>query len=231
IASWRGNDLVTLFIAIPVFTWALLYSQAGSVVAKYVWFAMLFYGFYNNCFYLFGASVNPFFIVYVAISVSSLICIILVAANYHMLQIEKNFTLSKTLRIVIGSVLFLFGGIIMAMWVSEWLRFVLYGIKPVIPGMNEGYGLVAAVDLTIQVPVMFTGAVLLWRRKPLGYLLSFVSTVANTIYLLVLIAFCPFAEKAGLSKAWDGLPMFGSQFVLCLVSSILFFRNTIKIVQ
>jgi len=230
IASWRGNDLVTLFAAIPMFIFALIYSQRESVFAKYVWFSMLFYAFYNNCYYLFGASINYFFFVYIAIFILSLISLLIITANYHALTIESNFTKSKTLRVFVVFTLLIFGSIMTVMWVSEWLKFVIYGSKPVIPGMNEGYSLVAAMDLTTQIPVMFIGAVLLWRRKALGYLLSFVSTISNTVYLLVLIVFCPFAEKAGIVKAWDGLPLFSTLFVLCLGSSILFFKNTKKLI-
>ncbi|MHC1774943.1 MAG: hypothetical protein AB9834_05960 [Lentimicrobium sp.] len=228
IASWRGNDLVTLFIAVPVFILAIIYTQKASVFAKYTWFAMLFYTFYNNCYYLFGASLNYFFFIYIAIFILSLISILIVAANFYILPIESDFNSSNTLRIAVVISLFIFGIIMSGMWVSEYVKFAFYGIKPVIPGMNEGYRIVAAMDLAIQVPVMFIGAVMLWRRKALGYLLSFVSTISNTVYIVVLLVFCPFAEKAGLVKAWDGFLLFFLLFILCLISSTLFFRNTLQ---
>lgn len=231
IASWKGNDLVTLFAAVPILICALIYSQRGSVFAKYTWFSMLFYTFYNNCYYLFGASLNYLFFVYIAIFILSLISILIVAANYYSLSVENDFIKSRALKITVTASLLIFGTIMAGMWISEWIDFVVNGTKPTIPGMNEGYGLVAAMDLGTQIPVMFIGAVLLWKNQPLGYLLSFVSTISNTVYLLVLVVFCPFAEKAGLVKAWDGLPLFASLFVLCLVSTILFYRNINKVIQ
>lgn len=225
LASWRGNDLVTFFVAVPVFFWAIMVTQKKSVFAKYTWFAMLFYIFYNNCYYLFGASLNHFFFIYISIFILSIISILIVTANFYNLSIDSDFHDSKILRLVVVFSLIIFGIIMSGLWINEFLKFAIYGTKPVIPGMSEGYSLVAAMDLTTQVPVMFIGAVMLWRRKPLGYLLSFVSTISNTIYILVLLVFCPFAERAGLVKAWDGFPLFFSLFILCLISTILFYRN------
>jgi hypothetical protein len=228
IASWRGNDLVTLFVAVPVILWAVLCSQKKSVFAKYVWFAMLFYIFYNNCFYLFGASLNYFFFIYIAIFVLSITAILIAASHYYNLNIIRDFQQSKSLRIVVVCSLFLFGVLMAGLWIGEWIQFALFGTKPTIPGMDEGYSLVATMDLTTQIPIMFTGAVLLWRNKPLGYLLSFISTASNTVYLLVLLAFPPFAERAGLTKAWDGFPMFSFILILCVISTIMFYRNIRK---
>ncbi len=225
-ASWRGNDLVTLFIAIPVFFSAIFYTLKASVFARYTWFSMLSYAFYNNCYYLFGASLNAFFLVYIAIFILSLISILIVASNYSQLPLENDFKPSAALRLVVSGSLILFGGIITGMWLTEYVKFLFYGISPVIPGMNEGYSLVAALDLSIQVPLMFIGAFMLLRRKAIGYLISFISTISNTVYIVILLAFSPFAEMAGIEKAWDGFMLFLPLFILCFVSSVLFIRST-----
>lgn len=226
VASWRGNDLITLFVAVPVLIAAIVFTGRNSVFAKYTWIAMLFYIFYNNCYYLFGASLNLLFFVYVSIALLSAAALILVIANFHQLTPECDFKQSSLLRSIVVISLLLFGSLMAGLWIFEWIQFALHGTKPEIPGMSEGYQLVAAMDLTTQLPVIFTGAFLLWKNKPLGYVLSFVATVSNSVYILVLLAFCPFAEQAGLSKAWDGFPLFFSILILCVISSILFYRNT-----
>ena len=59
--TWLGNDAVTLFLAVPVLTTAMVLTERGSMKAQLVWLGMLDYMLYNYAFYLFGAAFNtPF---------------------------------------------------------------------------------------------------------------------------------------------------------------------------
>lgn len=66
-ALWRGNDWVTLFVAVPLLFGALFYARGGSFRAQLVWLGMLAYALYNYAFYLFAAAFNQLFLFYVAI--------------------------------------------------------------------------------------------------------------------------------------------------------------------
>jgi len=44
---WKGNDLVTLVVAVPMLVAALILAMRGSQRAQLVWLAMLNYMLYN----------------------------------------------------------------------------------------------------------------------------------------------------------------------------------------
>ena len=60
-AVWKGNDLVTIFAAVPILIAVIIFSMRGSQHAQLIWFGMLDYTLYNFAFYLFGAAFNGFF--------------------------------------------------------------------------------------------------------------------------------------------------------------------------
>ena len=66
-AALRGNDLITLVIAVPLLALAMLWARRGSQCAQLVWMGALGYMLYNYIFYLYGAAMNRFFLVYVAL--------------------------------------------------------------------------------------------------------------------------------------------------------------------
>jgi hypothetical protein len=47
-AAFRGNDLATLVLAVPVLAVALVLASRGSERARLVWFAVLAYNVYNS---------------------------------------------------------------------------------------------------------------------------------------------------------------------------------------
>src|SRR3990172_5342244 len=67
ISAWKGNDIVTLFIAVPILVAAMIFSRRGSLKAQLVWMGALDYMLYNYAFYLFAARFNAMFLVYVAL--------------------------------------------------------------------------------------------------------------------------------------------------------------------
>ncbi len=46
--------------------------------------------------------------------------------------------------------------------------------------------LVAALDITIMVPALASGGVLLWRRNAWGYIVAAIAGIQGSLYLLVL---------------------------------------------
>ena len=68
-AAWFGNDIVTLFVAVPILVIALLLARRGSRRGELLWYAMLGYAVYNYAFYLFGARMNELFLLYAVLFV------------------------------------------------------------------------------------------------------------------------------------------------------------------
>lgn len=83
-AALRGGDVVTVLVAVPIMTVAVLAARAGSVRARLVWAGMLGYAIYNYAYVVFGAAFNDLFLVHVAIlslSLWALICLLTAIAS------------------------------------------------------------------------------------------------------------------------------------------------------
>jgi hypothetical protein len=81
-------------------------------------------------------------------------------------------------------------------WLGQWAAFIFSGK---VPSIGEGpFALVAALDLSLMVPFFLTGAVLLWRRRPWGFLLGAVMTVKGATYTLILAVNSALSAREGL---------------------------------
>lgn len=84
---------------------------------------------------------------------------------------------------------------------------------------------VYAIDLSLLVPSLVLGAILLWQRLPWGYALAAILMIKCTAYPLALIAMSVFADKAGVPGAWDMAPFWMSFAVGSLIASGFLFGN------
>ena len=223
-AAWHGNDLVTLLVAVPILVSARVLSMRGSQRAQLVWLAMLFYMFYNYAFYLFGAALNRFFLIYVSLFTLSIFALIFGLARIDVNSTTREFRPSTPAKLISGCML-LYAALVASVWISQWLRFVLTGKIPQLGGSEQSYMLVASLDLSLQVPFLAIGAYWLWKLQPWGYVLGAVLMIADAIYMLVLVAFSPFAAKAGVPGAWDQAPLWGFVGAGCLIASGLLLGN------
>ena len=76
-AALRGNDLITLIVAVPGLLIALLITRRGSARAHLVGLGLLAYMLYNYVFYLYGAAFNRFFLLYAALVSLSIMALII----------------------------------------------------------------------------------------------------------------------------------------------------------
>lgn len=219
ISAWYGNDLVTLIVAVPLFVAALILSIRGSQRAQLVWLGMLAYMLYNYAFYLFGAALNNFFLIYVALFSLSIYALIFAVPKVDVGGTSRRFRTKTPVKWISGYIM-LFAVVVCGMWVSQSLSFVAsVQIPQIVVDTGHVTNLVAALDLSLQVPFLALGAIWLWKRQPWGYVLAATMMIADTVYMVVLLAFSPFAVKAGVPGAWDFAPLWAVLFVGCLVSS------------
>ena len=66
-SAWYANDLVTLFVIVPLLIIAIYLSYKNSQRWLMLLVGLLGYMFYNFAFYLFGAAFNIFFLIYAVI--------------------------------------------------------------------------------------------------------------------------------------------------------------------
>jgi hypothetical protein len=182
-ATWFGNDWVTLAVAVPTMTAALVRTQHGSTRWFLVWLGMLGYAVYNYGFYMFGAALNAFFAVYVAAVLLSSVALVQSLARTDLPSVAASFPASTPVR-AIGGYLTVVGIGLAAGWLMLWAAYVFAG-RPT-PVDAEAFKIVAAMDLAIMAPALICGGVWLWKRSPWGYVVAPMAGVQASLYVLVL---------------------------------------------
>jgi len=203
-AAFRGNDLATLLLAVPVLAVALVLARRGSDRARLVWFALLAYSVYNYAFYLFGTTFNDFFLLYAVLESLSLITLALAIPAIAAIR----WPVRRAPARVVAGYMAVVGVVFGAMWITQAVQFLISGTVPkVIVDSGLHTSIVFALDLTLIVPAMLTGAMLLWRGHPGGVVLGVVTNVVGALYMTALAVGGAFQARAGISGAtWAAPP-------------------------
>jgi hypothetical protein len=203
-AAWYGNDLVTLIVAVPLLAWSLAATRRGSPRAELLWYSMLGYAVYNYAYYLFGAALNWFFPLYVALFSLPVIGLVLALGNLDARAVAGWFAPRPPVRWIGGYMLFIGVGLTIA-WTAQWAMFLAAGTEPSI-GVGA-FQLVAAMDLSFMVPWFVLGAVLLLRHAPWGYVVAPIILVKGATYTLVLTATSTMAALRGVEGTVEQIPV------------------------
>lgn len=223
-AGWFGNDLVTLAVAVPVLIVALALSMRGSQRAQLVWLGMLDYTLYNYAFYLFGAALNRFFLIYVALFTLSAYALIFGLANIDVKGIAQRFQAKTPIKWISGYML-VWALLLGVAWTAQFLSFAATGQLPQ-NGLDEGaFKLVAALDLSFVVSGVALAAIWLWNRRPWGYVLAAVFNVKGAVYTLVLTAGSLSAASAGIEGAAALVPLWAFLGTASLIAVLFLLRS------
>jgi hypothetical protein len=221
--TWFGNDWVTLLLGVPLLLVGAVRAAHGSTRGLLLWLGMMAYALYNYAFYLVGAALNAFFPLYVVAVMVAAIALMLTLSRLDVAAVAGGCRPAAPVR-VIGGALACIGIGLAAVWVGMWAAHVFAG-RPT-PIDPEAFKIVAALDLTLMVPALTAGGVLLWRRHPWGYVIASLASVQGALYLLVLSVNSLIAIQRGLSSApgelliWVPLTIATSGIALTLLTSL-----------
>ena len=216
-AAWFGNDLVTLLVAVPALAVSLVLARRGSVRGELVWYAMLGYAVYNYAFYLFGARMNELFPLYAALFVAPMIGLALTLGSVDAGRISPRFSVRTPVRAVSVYMALTGTGLAVA-WTVQWAQWVFAGVEPAIG--EEAFTLIAALDLTFMVPFFLLGAILLWRRRPWGYVVGAIMNVKGATYTLVLTAGSAAGAMRGVEGAAEQIPVWAAWTVVGFAATV-----------
>ena len=205
-ATWLGNDWVTLLLAVPLLSVGIARDRRESVRGRLLLLGGLGYGAYNYAFYLFGAALNAFFPLYVFAFVLSVAGLIFGLIRTRARDVARRFAIGTPVRAIGGYLVFVACGLA-TVWIVMWAAYVFAG-RPT-PVEPEAFKLVAALDLSLMVPSLLSGGILLWRKRPWGYVIAAVAGIQGALYLVVLSANSAIAIARGLVQAPGELPMWG----------------------
>ena len=196
-STWIGNDWVTLLVAAPLLVLATAKVGPGALRTRLVWMGMLDYMLYNYAFYLFGTAFNWFFFLYVLLFGLSAWALVIALLSFEPESMDAHSVAVVPARVVAGFML-LVGVMLTGVYFTQWLGFATGGdLPPIVTVTGHPTNVVFALDLSLVVPVLLVGAVLLLRRRPWGYVLAGMGNVKGSVYMLALSAATISAYRAG----------------------------------
>jgi hypothetical protein len=187
-ATFRGQDWITLLVAVPLLSAGLMLERRGSLRGRLLWLGMLFYAMYSYLFYAVGAAFNVFFLLYVAIFGLAAYALLFAVLRIDFEPLAATTSGRIARGMAIGYMLVVAAGLGL-LWTGTSLSYLLTGVLPA-PIVASGHptGVVFAIDLVFIVPPMLMGAVALIRRRPMGWILAPVMSVSGAVYTLSLSA-------------------------------------------
>ena len=210
-ATWYGNDWTTLVGAAPLLWLGMARAHGGSVRGRLLVLGIAGYAIYNYAFYVFGAALNVFFPLYAACFLLATATLGACLSGLDITHIAGSFSRRTPVRLVGGYLVFVAAGL-SVVWLGMWGAYAFAG-RPT-PIEPEAFKVVAALDLCLMAPALASGGVMLWRRRPWGYLVATVAAIQGSLYLLVLSVNSAIAVSRGLVAAPGELPVW-APLTLC----------------
>jgi hypothetical protein len=221
-AAWFANDWVTIAVAVPLLVAGLIRAASGSTRGTLLWLGAVSYAVYNYAYYMLGAALNAFFLVYVAAFVIAVITLILALTRLAIAELAHCFGSSTPARLA-GGYLATTGMGLGTVWTVMWTAHVITGWSTPVP--TEAFRLVAALDLSLMVPPLVAGGILLWRRRPWGYVIAALAGIQAALYLLVLSAGSLVAVRRGLVPSPGEVPTWATLAVATTIVTVLLLRE------
>ena len=213
-AQGAGQDLVNFLVVFPVLVGSALYAQIGLTRARLVWIGALFYVVYSYVLYAFFVHFGPWFLVYVAILGLSSYALAGGASSVGAWTLPVEFGRVRHTRAV-AAFLMILGCGFAALWLGDIVPALVAGSTPD-SVTRSGFPVspIHVLDLALFLPGTIATSVLLWKRRPLGFLFAVPVLVFAALMGLAIIAMTFVMRVRGLSVPLGPVPVIGLA-VLC----------------
>jgi len=215
-----GQDLVDLFLVVPLLIILLIFVRKQNRAAMFLFSGTLFYILYSFIIYSLGIHFNYLFLLYcVTLGLATYLFIII----FHELMgmdVGSWFEEGVPVRLT-GIYLIIVAILFYLLWLKEIVPAVIHNR---IPGSVSDYNLlvnpVHVIDLAIVLPGLILAAVLVMKKRALGYTLSLTGLVSIIILAIALAAMAIMLKIKGISEESSIAVVF---VVLALLSGIILF--------
>jgi hypothetical protein len=178
-AQQQGNDVVTLFVALPLLVVSIWMTLRGSLRGRLLLTGTIGFFLYTYLSMCMLTAFNALFLVYVAIFGMSLYAFILCMMSFDLETLPRHFS-DRLPRGWIAALLFVIGAFLTLSWLGRVLSPLVQDIPPLLD--NATTMVIQAMDLSLVVPLAVLSGILLLCRNAWGYLLTSVF-VLKTIAL------------------------------------------------
>jgi hypothetical protein len=222
-----GQDLVTLFIGIPLLVVASILALRGSIRGKVLLAGTLGYFLYTYTSMAMMTAYNQFFLVYVALMSLSLFAFVPALMELHASDLPAHLSAGFPRRIIAGYSIFI-GMVLILLWTGLVVPSLLAGTTP--NGL-DGYStmVIQAMDLGLLAPTAIMTGVLLFRKSPYGYLFSSAVLVLGFTLGAALLAMGFGQVLAGAQVDPVALVMFAILAITDMVLTVLLFRSIVNV--
>ncbi|MBK9601632.1 MAG: hypothetical protein IPO36_07280 [Anaerolineales bacterium] len=232
-ALFKGTDVITLFVSLPLLLVGYLSYRRGSLRGSIFMIGMLLYFLYIGVTYTFSVIFNSLFLIYTALFSASLFATIIALTTFDTQYLASKVTSDMPHR---GIAIFMFvaGLGTMMLWLSELIGPIMTGQAPANLGpyttmFTHGF------DSAVITPACVVTGIYLLKRKPLGYLLAApllilctiigVTVIAQTISQTLAGFVFPIGVYIGMIGSWVVMGAFAVGL------AISFFRNISETTQ
>lgn len=188
-----GQDLVNLVLTAPCLLTGALLMLNGHLAGRLIWPGIMLYVLYTFAIYCFSVHFNPFFIAYCFIFGLSLYA--LAFFLYHtLIRNRSRPPLPPALAYGTAAYLLVIGLAFYALWLTDIISAIRSGSVPAdVSAAGLPTNPVHVLDLSVMLPLIIIGGILLLRRQWAGvllapYLLTFCALMNATILVLAVMA-------------------------------------------
>jgi hypothetical protein len=182
VLSGIAQDVVTLFIGIPLLMIALLYYRRGSVKAHFLLTGVVGYFFVTYLFYMTMGTYNKLFLVYAALMGLTFFSLFNLFLSFNLKTVSGYFSDKAPAKFTGGFLVFNSVAIAL-MWLGRVVPPLLDGSIYLVDLQHYTTMIVQGFDLGLLLPVSFVAGILLVRKKPMGYL----TAVPYIVFLSILM--------------------------------------------
>jgi hypothetical protein len=224
----RGTAAVVTLIGLPVLVLSAGMVARGSSRALFGWVGAIGFIAYQGVLFLFASPFNSLFLLYVAMLSLAVWSLISVVPQIRVDALAASISRRAPVRVA-SAYLAVMATLFGALWLKAVIPPSLANTTPTFlagTGMLTGPGQV--MDLGFTLPLMFAGAIQLWRRRPWGYVVSgslLVMLAMETISIATDQWFGHAADPTSPAAAIGLVPVFAAITVLGLGVLVAFFAR------
>jgi hypothetical protein len=209
------QDLLSLLFA-PLLLVVIFFAHRGSLRAFVIWVGLLVYTIYYYAFYCFGFVYTNVYSLYLALMGLAAYSLIGLLTSVDLQFFRQHVSDKMPVRLISG----VLG--MTVLFTPIWLGMLVQGIKTQQVGTTD---LVFVLDLPFLIPACTFAAVQIWRRQPLGYLLSGPLLFKATISGVLLTGGEFLKMQRGLPPAYDQLAMYLFLATVGSIGFVQYMRN------
>ncbi len=222
-AQAAGQDVTNLLV-FPVMLALALLAYRGSLRAFLVWSGLVVYSVYAYAIYCFDVHWSRLFLLDVAVFGLSVYALIAALVSVDLMRVRSGFPTGARFHSTAAALLsiaVLFG----ALWLSIEIPAAVRGTAPAeLRDVALPTNPVHVLDLAIFLPAVAISGLLLYRRRPLGYLLAPVMLAALSAVGVGIVALMLVSAHRGLSASPVAIAMVAGLVVVQLALLVRMLR-------